>query len=80
MQVFVYLVDFVSIRKLVELRVKELKSAADPLYFKKIIVNVLYHLMMHLIGKSGKDVERIELRAFNMAFASMVTKVNMQIS
>lgn len=80
MEVFLYLVDFVTIRKLVELRIKELKVAVDPFYFKKIIVNVLYHLILHLIGNSGKDVEKIELKAFNIAFANLVVKVKMQRS
>ena len=78
LEVFLYLVDFVTIRRLVELRIKELKAVVDPLYFKKIIVNVLYHHIMHLIGKSGKDVERIELQAFNIAFANLVGNVKIQ--
>lgn len=68
-----------TIRKLVELRIKEFKAIDNPLYFKRIIINALYHLILHLIGNSG-NVEMIELKAFNLAFSNLVVKVKIQRS
>jgi hypothetical protein len=49
---YIYLVDFILMRKLVEMRVKDIKSVDNQAFFRKIVVNVLLHLISYLIGKS----------------------------
>jgi hypothetical protein len=47
----IYLVDFVLMRRVVELKVKDIKSVDDHSYFRRIIANVLLHLISYLITR-----------------------------
>lgn len=42
------------IRKLVEMRVKDIKTVDNPTFYKKIIANILLHFVSYLISQSNK--------------------------
>jgi hypothetical protein len=67
-------------RKIVELRIKDFKVLESSLFFKKVIVNVLYHLASFLISRSNDKLQVLELKTFRNVFQLLAEKLQLQRS
>lgn len=69
--------DFVMMRKLVEIRIKDMENLDDPIFYKKIIVNVLYHLIYFLVNNSNRERAIAESKALKSVFNLLVLKIKL---